>query len=332
MSTRQPSRVVFVGNIPYGLTEEQITEIFSGAGRVLNFRLVYDRETGRPKGFGFAEFPDYDSAASAVRNLNDYEIMGRKLRVDFSNETVGDDDRDRDGATSGPSGGSYPNPAAANGSAAAGLPPPTGGGTPSLPPLPQGKDLPPGVTCTDSISRTLNTLPPAQLLDILQQMKTLATGDPARCTELLSQAPQLSYAVFQALLIMGLVSPDAINSVLESGGGGAAAPAPVAAAAAPPAPYASGVVYNQHPAAATGTPPRVGGGYGPPAPPPPVAAAAAAVPVAAPAAAPAPGAQDPEALMRAVMELPQETIDQLPEAERQQIMALRASYAAQQRR
>ena len=106
-----------------GLTEEQITEIFSGAGRVLNFRLVYDRETGRPKGFGFAEFPDYgaflffflsmkthhlltqpiitDSAASAVRNLNDYEIMGRKLRVDFSNETgtVNEDDgRDRDGA------------------------------------------------------------------------------------------------------------------------------------------------------------------------------------------------------------------------------------------
>jgi len=41
------------------LTEEQITDIFAGAGRVLNFRLVYDRETGRPKGFGFAEFPDY---------------------------------------------------------------------------------------------------------------------------------------------------------------------------------------------------------------------------------------------------------------------------------
>ena len=83
MSNRQQSRVVFVGNIPYGeqdqdpksssasalssvltavflgLTEEQITDIFSAAGRVINFRLVYDRETGRPKGFGFAEFPDY---------------------------------------------------------------------------------------------------------------------------------------------------------------------------------------------------------------------------------------------------------------------------------
>lgn len=69
------SRSVFIGNIPYGksikcpcltsqahnisgLTEEQITDIFSSAGKVLSFRLVYDRESGRPKGFGFAEYPD----------------------------------------------------------------------------------------------------------------------------------------------------------------------------------------------------------------------------------------------------------------------------------
>ncbi|KAK4136448.1 hypothetical protein BT67DRAFT_397578 [Trichocladium antarcticum] len=309
MSTRQPSRVVFVGNIPYGLTEEQISEIFSGAGRVKNFRLVYDRETGRPKGFGFAEFPDYDSAASAVRNLNDYEIMGRKLRVDFSNETVSDEDnRDRDGATNPSFGGGYSgNPTNGGPSSSSGMAPTSapasGSGSGSLPALPQGKDLPPGVSCTDAISRTLNTLPPAQLLDILQQMKTLAATDPARATELLAQAPQLSYAVFQALLIMGLVSPDAINSVLEPGAAAAAATA--AAVQAPP-------TY--------GTPPVPVGGYAPPA-----AAAAAA-------AAPAPAGQDPEALMRAVLELPQETIDQLPEAERQQIMALRASYAQQVRR
>jgi RNA recognition motif-containing protein len=41
-----------------GLTEEQIKDIFGSAGKVLSFRLVYDRETGRPKGFGFVEFPD----------------------------------------------------------------------------------------------------------------------------------------------------------------------------------------------------------------------------------------------------------------------------------
>lgn len=45
-------------NISIGLSEEQISDIFSSAGKVLNFRLVYDRETGRPKGFGFAEYPD----------------------------------------------------------------------------------------------------------------------------------------------------------------------------------------------------------------------------------------------------------------------------------
>lgn len=79
-----------------GLSEEQITDIFSNAGKVERFRLVYDSETGRPKGFGFADYPDTDSASSAVRNLNDYEIMGRKLRVDFSNEQKSGDD---DGST-----------------------------------------------------------------------------------------------------------------------------------------------------------------------------------------------------------------------------------------
>ncbi|KAK4191830.1 hypothetical protein QBC35DRAFT_374902 [Podospora australis] len=300
MSTRQPSRVVFVGNIPYGLTEEQITEIFSGAGRVINFRLVYDRETGRPKGFGFAEFPDYDSAASAVRNLNDHEIMGRKLRVDFSNETVSDEDK-ADG-NNGPPAASYAPPPNNGGMPIA--PPPVGGS--SLPALPPGKDLPPGVSCTDAISQTLNTLPPAQLLDILQQMKTLATNDPNRAVELLTQAPQLNYAVFQALLIMGLVSNDAITSVVEAG---AAPPAPAPVAAPPVVPQ-----YGGYPGA-TNTPPI--GGYAPP-------------PVPAPAPAPAAG-QDQEALIRAVMELPQETIDQLQEPERQQILALRAQFSAQRR-
>lgn len=44
-----------------GLTEEQIKDIFGSAGKVMSFRLVYDRETGRPKGFGFVEFPDSGS-------------------------------------------------------------------------------------------------------------------------------------------------------------------------------------------------------------------------------------------------------------------------------
>merc|ERR1740128_63557 len=86
-SQEQPARMtsVFVGNIPYGVTEEQLKDIFSEAGPVVSFRIVYDRETGRPKGFGFCEFKDADSAQNAMRSLNGYEIGGRTLRVDNAN-------------------------------------------------------------------------------------------------------------------------------------------------------------------------------------------------------------------------------------------------------
>ena len=49
---------------------------------ISNNRLVYDRETGKPKGFGFCEYKDQDTAQSAMRNLNGTEIHGRQLRVD----------------------------------------------------------------------------------------------------------------------------------------------------------------------------------------------------------------------------------------------------------
>lgn len=174
----------------------------------------------------------------------------------------------------------------------------------TLPQLPAGKEIPPGLTCTDAISRTLNTLPPPQLLDILGQMKSLASSDPQRATELLQQAPQLSYAVFQALLLMGLVSPEAIQSVAEPG----------APQAQPPTAGYPGAIPG-YPAANNTTP----------------------VPYATPCVAPLafgapPAPQDSDALIRQVMELPQAQIDMLPEAEKQQILALRATFAAQQRR
>lgn len=49
---------------------------------MINFRLVHDRETGRPKGFGFCEFVDAQTAETAQRNLNGFELNGRPLRVD----------------------------------------------------------------------------------------------------------------------------------------------------------------------------------------------------------------------------------------------------------
>jgi cleavage stimulation factor subunit 2 len=178
----------------------------------------------------------------------------------------------------------------------------------SIPPLPPGKELPPGVKCVDAISQTLNTLPPPQLLDILAQMKTLATSEPQRATELLQQAPQLAAAVFQALLLMGLVSPEAIQSVVEQG-----VPPPTQAAI-PGYPPVQIPNYSATPVV-NSTPPVAAAPYAPP-----------------PAQAyPAAPAQDPDALMRAVMELSDAQINMLAEPEKQQILALRASFAAQRR-
>jgi cleavage stimulation factor subunit 2 len=73
-----------VGNIPYGTTEEQLHQIFSEAGRIVNIRTVVDHETGKTKGYAFVEFEDSSTALSAIRNLNGYECNGRQLRVNYS--------------------------------------------------------------------------------------------------------------------------------------------------------------------------------------------------------------------------------------------------------
>lgn len=50
------SKVVFVGNVPYNMAEDQLIDVFKSVGQVIGFRLSYDRDTGKPKGYGFCEF------------------------------------------------------------------------------------------------------------------------------------------------------------------------------------------------------------------------------------------------------------------------------------
>lgn len=192
----------------------------------------------------------------------------------------------------------------------------------SIPPLPLGVDVPPGLTCPDAISRTLNTLPPQQLLDVLSQMKTLATTDAAKATELLHQAPQLSYAIFQALLLMNLISTEALGSVVEQAA--AASSAPTNQQAAPPQQQ----IPQQIPQTYAPLPPTTyPTGY--PAPQQQYAApprASPAIQQPPPQPQPAAGALDTEQLMQQVLAMPQEVIYSLPMAERNQLLALRASY------
>jgi cleavage stimulation factor subunit 2 len=199
-------RVVFIGNIPYGVSEEQICEIFGRVGTVVNFRLVYDKETSRPKGFGFLEYTDVDAAASAVRNLNEFEIMGRTLRVDYSNDNSGG--KSKGGEMEGS--GRAPPPAGRFDGGA----PPNGADPAAIPPLPPGVPLQDGLSAPDAISKTLATIPAPQLLDFISQMKTMTTVNPAQATAVLAQAPQLGYAIFQALLLLGLVDTNILGSLI----------------------------------------------------------------------------------------------------------------------
>uniref|UniRef100_A0A915ELS5 RRM domain-containing protein n=1 Tax=Ditylenchus dipsaci TaxID=166011 RepID=A0A915ELS5_9BILA len=87
MSSNQSSGFsVYVGNIPYQTTENDLGNFFSQAGNVTNVRLVYDRETNRPKGFGFCEFADAQGAENAISQLNGADFNGRALRVNSANK------------------------------------------------------------------------------------------------------------------------------------------------------------------------------------------------------------------------------------------------------
>lgn len=72
---------LYVGNLSYQTSESELREIFSQHGEVVSATLVMDRETGRPRGFGFVEFADASSAKAAIEALNGANVGGRDLTV-----------------------------------------------------------------------------------------------------------------------------------------------------------------------------------------------------------------------------------------------------------
>jgi len=74
------SKSIYVGNLPWSATEEQVQDLFAEYGNVISINLVSDRETGRARGFGFVEMDGTD-ASKAIEALNNYSLDGRALRV-----------------------------------------------------------------------------------------------------------------------------------------------------------------------------------------------------------------------------------------------------------
>ena len=89
---------IYVGNLPFSATESEVRDLFAQHGTVDSVALPTDRETGRPRGFGFVEMPQAD-AQKAMQALNGFNMGGRPLRV---NEAQ---DRPRTGGGGRPGGG-----------------------------------------------------------------------------------------------------------------------------------------------------------------------------------------------------------------------------------
>lgn len=170
-----------VGNIPYDATEEKLKDIFSEVGPVISFKLVYDRESGKPKGYGFCEYKDQETALSAMRNLNSYELNGRNLRVDnATNERLREEMRNLQLSLSGASFES-----------------------------PYGPEVDPD-KAPEAISKAVASLPPEQMFELAKQMKQCIQTNPAEARNMLIQNPQLAYALLQALVVMRIVDPQVI--------------------------------------------------------------------------------------------------------------------------
>jgi len=176
------SRCVFVGNIPYDATEHQLIEFFNRAGVVESFRMVFDRETRKPKGYGFCEFKNVQMALCAIRNLDGADFNGRVIRVDHA-----DDDsvsKGRNAVRSSRKSGS----------------------------LRTAKST---KKTSDEITRVVSTLSQPEKVEIMTQMKQLIEQDEKGAKDLLMDNPQLAQALLLIEFDFELVGPEDIKALAK---------------------------------------------------------------------------------------------------------------------
>lgn len=137
--------------------------------------MVFDRESGKPKGYGFCEYKDQETALSAMRNLNGYEIGGRTLRVD--NACTEKSRMEMQQLLQGPQ---VENP--------------------------YGEHCEPE-NAPEAITKTVASLPPEQMYELMKQMKTCIQNNPTEARQMLLLNPQLAYALLQAQVVMRIIDP-----------------------------------------------------------------------------------------------------------------------------
>ena len=84
---------IYVGSINFKMSEADLKELFEGYGEVGSAKIIFDKYSGKSKGFGFVEMPNEAEAKKAIEELNGFEIQGRKIIV---NESIERPERRRD--------------------------------------------------------------------------------------------------------------------------------------------------------------------------------------------------------------------------------------------
>lgn len=201
-------RSIFIANIAFETTEEELKAVLSQVGPVVHFRMVYDQHSGRPKGFAFCEYQDVETAQSALRNLHEQMLNGRPLKLDSAANAP--DDRFK------------------------GPPPPPGRGP--IEPRVYGSPVPPQ-SAPEEITKAVASLPPEQMFELMKQMQVCIKNNAEEARQLLLQNPQLAYALLQAQVIMRLIDSSVAKEMLHRSGSSRmdqAPPPPSSSSSRPP--------------------------------------------------------------------------------------------------
>lgn len=169
---------VFIGNIPYDYTEEQVLEIAKSVGPVEDLRLLFDQTTGKSKGYAFVKYSDRETAESAIRNLNNFTIGNRSLKCSFSNDPslfdpVGDLEK--------------------------------------LPPLPLGIQIFPNQNTSQVISNILSALDQNTAKQLIKEAKDMSSTNPLMMEKLLQKSPQLAHALVETSLLLNITKRDLVE-------------------------------------------------------------------------------------------------------------------------
>jgi RNA recognition motif-containing protein len=78
------NKKLFIGNLPWGITNDSLRDLFASVGEVVEAMVITDRMSGRSKGFGFVTFATEEAAQAAIQQLNEKEVEGRKIIVNVA--------------------------------------------------------------------------------------------------------------------------------------------------------------------------------------------------------------------------------------------------------